>query len=315
MLDIPISILAKYPFLKQGSVYMSNFDLDEMLTADGMKKIRNAAVTRLEEAAAGMEHRPGDNPDLEILSFFLAAILLNAANAKYLTGRFAEWEGKSVKNSLKREDDRMLAKIYREVTGIVPKKSGKNFLIYVHDFLTRSQIFHDKSWKLVNQDVLGGYVILNKKDTTRLIQKEISLQIKNRIMSAPKPKIDAINELKSHVETMEQNIRPQSRQVGGLTHIPPCVRDAERVMKNGENLSHRGRMLVGTFYLKKEKPVQEIVELFANVPDFDRDVTEYQLEHLRKYSCQSCMNLESLGLCRRTPACGNIRNPLQFFEK
>ena len=54
------------------------------------------------------------------------------------------------------------------------------------------------------------------------------------------------------------------------------------------------------FYLHALKfSVDEIVDLFAKLPDFDRKKTEYQVEFAKKkgYSPHSCSTLKSLGLC------------------
>jgi DNA primase large subunit len=46
--------------------------------------------------------------------------------------------------------------------------------------------------------------------------------------------------------------------------------------------------------------IDDIVDLFTKLPDFDRKKTEYQVEFAKKkgYSPHSCSTLKSLGLCK-----------------
>jgi len=101
-----------------------------------------------------------------------------------------------------------------------------------------------------------------------------------------------------------------------------CVCEAIEVLEKGENLSHSGRFMLGTYLLGKGQSVEQIAPLFKNAPDYNEKVTTYQLNHLAggsgsgtKYICPSCEKLKSQDLCFAIPECDGIINPLQFGKK
>jgi len=106
------------------------------------------------------------------------------------------------------------------------------------------------------------------------------------------------------------------------TEHPPCIKHAIEVLEKGENLSHSGRFMLGTFLLGRGQTVDQIAPLFKNAPDYNEKVTMYQLNHLSgnfgsgtQYVCPSCEKLKSQDLCFAIPECDNIINPLQFGKK
>jgi DNA primase large subunit len=104
--------------------------------------------------------------------------------------------------------------------------------------------------------------------------------------------------------------------------MPPCVKHALDVMDKGENLPHSARLMLATYMLAVGKPVDEIVAMFQNAPDFNEKITRYQVEHLAgtkgsrtKYSVPSCEKLRNENLCFATQDCAGIINPIQFGRK
>ena len=104
--------------------------------------------------------------------------------------------------------------------------------------------------------------------------------------------------------------------------LPACVKHALEVMGKGENLPHSARMMLATYMLSIGKPIDEIVMLYENAPDFNKKITHYQVEHLAgmkgsrtKYSVPSCDKLRNEDLCFATAECDGIINPVQFGRK
>ncbi|MGI0049308.1 MAG: DNA primase, partial [Nitrososphaera sp.] len=101
-----------------------------------------------------------------------------------------------------------------------------------------------------------------------------------------------------------------------------CVKHALEVMGKGENLPHSARVMLATYMLAIGKPVDEIVMMYENAPDFNEKITRYQVEHLAgmkgsrtKYSVPSCDKLRNENLCFATADCDGIINPIQFGRK
>ena len=93
-------------------------------------------------------------------------------------------------------------------------------------------------------------------------------------------------------------------------------------MNNGENLPHSARLLLATFLLFSEKNIEEIIEIFKKLPDYNEQITRYQLEHLsgkkgssKKYFVPSCEKIKIQNLCYETIVCKGIINPIQLLRK
>jgi DNA primase large subunit len=80
--------------------------------------------------------------------------------------------------------------------------------------------------------------------------------------------------------------------------------------------------MLATYMLAIGKPIDEIVALFENAPDFNEKITRYQVEHLAgmkgsrtKYSVPSCEKLLNENLCFATEQCAGVFNPIQFGRR
>ncbi|HEY1247768.1 MAG TPA: hypothetical protein VGE97_02150, partial [Nitrososphaera sp.] len=107
-----------------------------------------------------------------------------------------------------------------------------------------------------------------------------------------------------------------------LTKYPPCIEHAIDAMSRGENLPHSARVMLATFMIATKKPIDEIVLMFENAPDFNEKITRYQVEHLAgmkggrtKYSVPSCDKLRTENLCFATVECDGLINPIQFGRR
>jgi len=70
-----------------------------------------------------------------------------------------------------------------------------------------------------------------------------------------------------------------------------------------------------------EDCVEDLVNLFKTVADFDEKKTRYQVEHIaglrgghKFYMPPSCQEMNSLGLCPTNLGCG-VKNPLNYTVK
>ena len=68
--------------------------------------------------------------------------------------------------------------------------------------------------------------------------------------------------------------------------------------------------------------MEEMLELFKRLPDFDEKITRYQLEHLagkkggsKRYYVPSCEKIKLENLCYETKICQGISNPIQLVKK
>jgi DNA primase large subunit len=333
MLNPGIIDLAKYPFLAETGEYLKDkgFTL-EQLGHEDWKPLIEKAYGRILIASSGGIYRSDtekiENPDMEILSFIVAIILLKAAGINILTRRFSLAEARRAEKYLQQDlwlsrDKKNLElplKIIQELFAVKVTIENDEFVIRVPDYLQRAVHFHEKEWKLVNRRVTRGLVYLTAHETVRLIRTELGEYINSKIQAINIPSIpNSFNERVKDLISLATKF-VESRVVS--SDYPPCVKHAIGVLEKGENLPHSGRFLLATYLLAKGQTIDQIAPLFKNAPDYSERVTRYQLEHISgssgkgtKYQCPSCDKLRSENLCFQTPDCNGIINPTQFGKK
>ena len=82
--------------------------------------------------------------------------------------------------------------------------------------------------------------------------------------------------------------------------IPPCIKRIKERADRGDNLSHEERLILLFWWMNNvTQDVDELVDLFRRVPDFDEKKTRYYVEHALKkgYKPFSCDKIKALELC------------------
>ena len=323
--------LAKYPFLAEAGAYLRDkgFNLEQLGHPDWAPLVEKA-YGRIVVASSGQIYGSDserlENPDMEILSFIGAGLLLKAASVQTLTRRFSLAEARRAERYLqqdlwssKKSLDLPL-KIIQDLFGVEVAVENDEFVIRVPDYLKRAVHFHEREWKLVNRRVGSGRVRLTAHETVRLIRTELGQYINSRIQSISLPPIP--DTFQARVRDLVSLASKFSDAVVVSSDYPPCVKHAIEVLEKGENLPHSGRFLLATFLLSRGQTTDQIAPLFKNAPDYNERITRYQLEHISgasgrgtKYSCPSCDKLRSESLCFAIPECDGIINPAQFGKR
>ncbi len=331
--------IAKYPFLADAGQYLKDkgFSLEQFGADPDLKQLVEKAFERIQVAASGKIYQSdlvGDRVSKEaelpreVFSFLLAIVLLKLSGMHTLIKRFALAEARRAEKYLEKdlgnisdESKKELAiRIIDDLFSVQVEKLDDYFVIPVSDYLKHSINFHEREWKLVNRHVDDGRVFLTPHETVRLIRKELGTYINSKIIGAKTPTMipgfeDSVNKL----VLLSKKFVTSTTSTG---EYPPCIKHAIEVLEKGENLSHSGRFMLGTFLLSKGQSVEQVAPLFKNAPDYNEKVTLYQLNHLAgtfgratKYICPSCEKLRTNDLCFAIPECDNIINPLQFGKR
>ncbi len=326
-------LIAKYPFLSNAADYLKvlNYSLEEF-NDPSLENIIDKASKRVLSAINGIVYEELGDADTELVSFLLACIMVRATKIKSLYKRFALAEAKRAeiflmedlsKNS-KNTIDSILRLIFKDLfnVDVIYDKDNALFKIKVEDYLRYSTNFHDSYWRLVNRVVHKGYVHLNSKDVIRLIRDELMLIITSKIESMniderrlPTPLARRVDAFKSMIyESNELNVYRVDEG-----KYPPCIVNILNALEQGGNPSHTARVLLATYMLAIGKSVDEVCELFKNAPDYNANITRYQVEHLAglrgnmvRYACPSCEKVMLQGLCYKSKECEGIKNPVQF---
>ncbi|HEY4674376.1 MAG TPA: hypothetical protein VIH03_09435 [Nitrososphaerales archaeon] len=327
--ELDAETLAKYPFLHETGDYIRRlqFDISELTKPENARVVQRAKERVLEAIKKAKVSKETANIEIEILSFPLALVFVRAAGLEHLMSRYAFAEAMRVESFLEREKTSTVALIFYRVTGISPEflyTKSFEFKIPVTEFLRRATYFHTPEWKLVNRIVDNGYVYVKKLELVRLIREEIKNLIHNRLHTLSSFKTP--QEFRPIIEELVKS-SPTPIDAGEEITVtpdkyPPCLVRALELLQTGQNVPHYGRFLMATFLLSIGKSVNDIVQLYPKVPDFNEKITRYQVEHIAglrggrtRYKVPSCRTLATHNFCFRTQACGTIINPLQFARQ
>ena len=341
----PVEI-AKYPFVEDAGSYIRDigFTLDMLGTDPDMHAFIDTAMKRIRTAADGgvYETPPdefGERRTIETLSFSVAVILLKLCGMQTLVRRFALAEARRAEKNLESdlkiypenkskidlrtynaEKFEIAKRIIRDLFSVNIEHVGDDLLVPVQDYLIRAANFHEREWNLVNRRVSKGQVHLTRHEAVRLLRREIDSYIQERIRSAKIPTMQIGFEAPvAELVEISKKFASETVQVSG--EHPPCIKHAIEILEKGENLSHSGRFMLGTFLLNRGQNVEQIAPLFKNAPDYNERTTMYQLRNLSgvsggtKYNCPSCEKIKSQDMCFANEKCDGIFTPLHFGRK
>ncbi|HJS82390.1 MAG TPA: hypothetical protein VJ742_06095, partial [Nitrososphaera sp.] len=310
--------LARYPFLNEAGEYIrqSGFSWEELANPD-MAGVLDRAAERVEEGATGNVYEKLERYEIEVLTFLVSLIIVKSIGLEPVLRKFALAEARRAEKFLTEDFKKhnelqmrsLFSKIFEDIFHLkigLAEEDKRLFRIKVTDYLSRSSHFHEQEWKLVNRLVSNGHVYLDADETVRLVRNELSVMIYEKVRGMTLPTLPET--LKTRAETLRAKLLPRyDYRPTTVTDYPPCVKHAIEVMAKGDNLPHSARVMLGTYMLAIGKPIDEIVGMFENAPDFNEKITRYQVEHLAglkgsrtKYSVPSCEKLLNENLCFAT---------------
>jgi len=326
---------AKYPFLKESASILKDtgVTLDQLVTSMAYESARLAGKERVAEALE--EGEIGDHPMLtkvdatkELLSYPVARMIVSAVADPAFVRRYAISEAKKANERLKGESDEFVLKVAAEL-GLKAAKEDGGYAVDFADFLRFSSAMRSKSWKLVNQRIIDGNVLVTKSRLVRIIEQmltdrissELPLEVNDVILERYASTIEDIR----HV--LEEKRKEQKTEDMGrlsIVRLPPCMRKLLEMIRAGENVPHSGRFALVAFLHTLGMDSQQILETFSTAPDFDPSKSEYQIKHITgeisgtEYTPPECSTMRSYGICfEPDDLCddGRIRHPLSYYRR
>ncbi len=289
------------------------------------------------------------DPENFLLTFYSSLIIVSLLPRRVWT-RYADAISKYVSTNVKLEIDRECIVYLCKEHGIrVVKISEINVsdrLKYLFDvavpvwdyvkFIPRN----DPNWKLINRYVVKGYVLLRYNDLARLLEEAVERSIINMLEKLVENPILSESIRKLVEDKISRLVKRYSQSLAQLPSVsagsdckhryPPCIEAILSEIKSGGNPSHIARFTLAAFMLRAlvefhgrsiEEAVDEVVNLFRSVADFDERKTRYQVMHIaglvggRKfYMPPNCDELISVGICPVNGACG-VKNPLAAYAR
>jgi DNA primase large subunit len=180
----------------------------------------------------------------------------------------------------------------------------------------------EPGWRLVNREVLKGFVRIYPTEIEILLRERIRIVIRSRGLPKVPSEICAL--LTPALERLTAIHQGQMlRDLGPIdeSRYPPCMAALMAALASGGNLSHMGRFALTAFLHTIGLATTQIVEVYQRAPDFDIEKTLYQVEHISgrsgtEYTPPSCATMETNGLCiRRDDLCERVGGPLGYYRK
>jgi DNA primase large subunit len=258
VVTVDVRLAARYPFLKESAKYLKDqgVTLDLLVSSRAYESARLRGRDRVLEVLEGniiQDHPMATEIEatLELLSYPVARMIVSAVADPMFVKRYAIAEAKRARRWLRSSEIDFMIKVSDELGFPVGKDDGELAVDFT-DFLKYSSAMRSKDWKLINQNVKSGKVILNQYKVTRLIEQlitdrissELPLEVNDQIISTFSSTMD---EIRSVLE--EEKKSRQTKDMGkiSIVRFPPCMRKLLTMIQAGENVPHSGRFALVTF--------------------------------------------------------------------
>lgn len=296
---------SRYPFTTVAKEYLAKASppLDEKAVVLGYERVKLALNMKPEEFGV---KKIGINAIDELVSYAAARMLISALGSEYAISRYAVAEAKRAKRYLDSEDSWNIKRVADDV-GVIFSEEEK-YAVPFYNYLRFSP--REKQYKLVNQELKFGNVLLSRNKFIRILEEAIRRKIEKSLpidsKSIPENATRYANELRGLIAKPVRTQRPAT-----FTKFAPCIERLLERMKRGENLPHIARWSLAVYLNSIGLPMDKIMDLFRMSPDFSEKITKYQLEHIKRrgYRMPSCSAMSSYGLC--VAKCG-VKNPMLY---
>ncbi len=334
MVDELLLKLARYPFLGEAKEYVRREapSIKELLVDPIYERARSISVERVDNA-----FDRGDvgsrslvtNSDclMELFSYPIARMITICIDDNYLKRRYALGEAVHMYKNLIREEPPFILDISSEFNLDV-KYIDEKLSVYFTDYLRYAPTRY-KKWKMINREMIQGYITLSHRDLARLLQEALRERINQELDSIPCDEYvnqifsSDINRIRNKVRALRKNI--EATPIGKLEveYLPPCIKNILDAIQSGENVPHIGRFALVSFLNGLKLSREEIIAVFSRAPDFEEEKTRYQIEHITgissstRYTPPGCDKMRTYGLCpleERTDLCKEINHPLTYYK-
>lgn len=326
-----LPFLAKYPFTSKVHEFVkqSSKKIEGLLTDDYFaKKVRERAVERILQALEGEIKKPSFKEEIhmevELYSYPIARIIISILNDPYLIRRYALAEAKAAYLYLKEEESNVLKEICEDLKIKVIWNS--QFYLPFPIYLRLASGIRDTKWKLVNRRLRSGKVAISKNELARLLQEAIRRKIQDSLPLEVPEELrkflhSEVNEVSARLLKQKSCYEYAKLQSVEMECFPPCMTFLIKSASAGRNLPHSARFALTAFLLNIGMKVEEVIEVFKVLPDFDEEKTRYQVEHISgksgtAYTSPSCSTMATYGNCfERDKICSSITHPLSYYRK
>ncbi len=328
-----IRVLARFPFLKESNQLIKGegITLEDLVDDMAFERARIKGKTRILSALEkGEVPKPPMASEreamIELLSYPIARMLVASLQEPYLTRRYSLSEAVAAENRLQEEELSFIVNVATELNIDVKMMDGR-VKMHFTDYLLFTNQLRARNWKLINQIVDDGYVVLKKDKILRILRNVVQKKIESEIIEMRVNDLiltgfkSDITELKKIVDEKRDKFRAEDLGRVRITRFPPCMYQLLASVQAGENVPHNGRFALVSFLHNIGMTNDEIFNVFGTVPDFAQRKTAYQIEHITgkisstEYTPPECSTMKTYGLCPGPDElCRRIRHPLNYYR-
>ena len=317
--------LVKYPFLKEAHSLVGSraYALNNLLELESGKRLAQKARDRI-KAALSMDYvfdnvtgSSGDIPEHEILSYAIARMIVSCMNERPVIDKLCRYESERAAYFLKHEEPAKKEYIARSLG--IDLRSGQ---MSVREYVELVRDIRDSKWQLVNRDVSNGNVAVSRDEAEELLKERIRSMLHGQL---PLPVPDEIKEkfkpLSDEVSAVyKERVMEQFGEVDEGA-FPPCMKAIISSVTDGTNIPHTARFSLTAFMHTIGMDINGIVGVFTRAPDFNVDMTMYQVDHISggggtEYTPPQCVTMKTYGLCCPDGICKSkkFQHPLSYYK-
>jgi DNA primase large subunit len=323
--------LALFPYTSAAARYVeaSTKTLESLLGGgEFSKQVLSRSVERVTRAISGdapTSTVKSDDYEVEILSYVLARALISCINETLLIQRYANAEAQDALESMQHADERSQSEYILSLLGDfrMPVSITDNaFQLYFTDFVRYTGRLRGPQWRLVNL-LYRGRVTLAKGEIIQILAEAVRLKVlsglplklSGKICEALSPYTSPLKQAFSQVSLRHKNSGPII-----LEACPPCIKALLSQVRAGRNLSHPARFALTAFLANVGMKAHEIVQIYQSAPDFDYELTRYQVEHIKgssgtDYIPPGCSTMVTYGNCIESDGlCKRVNHPLSYYR-
>lgn len=325
LLSEDIRWAAKYPFdIKAKKIIEAiSLDIEEYNEAD-LKFILKKAFERTLNSLNNKYSLIWENDYQEVVTFYLSLLIIRGGENEFVYRVFSEAESKRAFRLMLDEDNEKVFSLSKNLGLNLDIDNKGRYRMHFIDFIRLTRWLSGPHWKLYNFKLEKGHVYLNKREIARLNAqkvKEIIYNMIKHIEIVPDFILDYSREIKKRKTNL---FKPLDEKISYKDikekEFPPCIRTIINNIDKG--LPHPARFTLVTFLFRIGYSLEDIINVFNRVPDFDVEKTRYQVEHIlglrggrKKYFVPSCKKIRSYGFCYPDEYCRYIRSPIQYLNK
>jgi DNA primase large subunit len=266
-----------------------------------------------------------DDDEIELFSYVMGRALVSCIRESVLVQRYANAEAHDaftkLRNAGERLQDEYIARMLGDL-GIPISADDNIFQLHFTDLIKYTGRLRGPQWRLVNR-LNRGQVRLAKNEMIQVLAEAVRLKVLHGLPLKLSSKM--CEELVPYTSPLRKamsavSLRPADSGPVSLEACPPCMKALLSQVKAGQNLSHPARFALTSFLANIGMKTEEIVHVYQTSPDFDYELTRYQVDHIKgasgkDYIPPGCSTMETYGNCTETIGlCKRISHPLSYYR-